>query len=93
MLPNLLAKAQIYKALADANGDPVKLARSLGWADDYFKDKVIVRVNIPNPENVRLGIPNGNEAGANRQWLTGGKLPYGSDEAVVDLNRAHEGIT
>lgn len=86
-------RAQIDKALAEANGDRVKLASSLGLPDNYFVGKVMVRVDIPDPKNAGLRVPSGNEAGANRDWLTGGKLPFGADEAVVDLNKSHEGIT
>jgi len=36
-------------------------------------------------------MPSGNEAGANSQWLPGGKLPEGNFEAVVDLQGAPKG--
>jgi len=41
-----------------------------------------VRVDIDNPANVR--IPDGNELGANAQWVPGGKTSGGIPEATID---------
>ncbi|CAO3309729.1 hypothetical protein METHP14_40165 [Pseudomonas sp. P14-2025] len=33
---------------------------------------------------MNLRIPSGNEAGANEFWISGGKLPHGNSEVVID---------
>jgi hypothetical protein len=41
-------------------------------------------VDIQNPENLNLRLPNGREAGASKLWEPGGFVPGGSAEAVID---------
>lgn len=36
-------------------------------------------------------MPSGNEAGANSQWIPGGRLPGGGREAVISVGRLQEG--
>ena len=44
------------------------------------------RIDIPNPRELNLRMPSGNEAGANEFWIPGGKLPTGNLEAVIDAD-------
>ena len=46
----------------------------------------MLRIDIPYDEKLNLRIPSGNEAGANSQWIPGGKLPAGGREAVIDAS-------
>ena len=52
---------------------------------DYGGNSVL-RIDIPYDEQLNLRIPSGNEAGANSQWIPGGKLPAGGREAVIDAS-------
>ncbi|HTE40783.1 MAG TPA: hypothetical protein VK629_08130, partial [Steroidobacteraceae bacterium] len=47
------------------------------------KDEM-VRIDIPDAKQPGVRMPSGNEMGANDQWLPGGKLPTGYDEAVTN---------
>ena len=64
--------------------DPRAAERNLGLPEDSLSDTELVRVDIANPRAAGLRMPSGNEAGANAQWLPGGKLPTGGNEAVID---------
>ncbi|WP_434777190.1 hypothetical protein [Neisseria sp. Ec49-e6-T10] len=43
-----------------------------------------IKIDIPYNSKLNLRVPSGNEAGANSQWIPGGKLPLGESEAVID---------
>jgi hypothetical protein len=64
--------------------DRSALARALGLPEGFFERGKLVRIDIPDPDEVGLRIPSGNEAGANEHWIPGGFLPDGSSEAVID---------
>jgi len=70
--------------LASTRGNPAALEEALGLPKDFLASNQLYRVDIPNPEKLNLRIPSGNEAGANDQWIPGGKLPDGNLEAVID---------
>ena len=57
---------------------------ALGLVEGFLDSNKIVRIDIDHPEQFNLRIPSGNEAGANEQWIPGGKLPDGASEAVID---------
>ncbi|WP_300976273.1 RHS repeat-associated core domain-containing protein [Alkalimonas sp.] len=71
--------------MAQAAGDPSKLADSLGLPRKMLEGNDLMRVDFANPSVLGLRIPSGNEAGANDFWLVGGKLPDGSSEAIIDV--------
>ncbi|HEY0231261.1 MAG TPA: hypothetical protein VGC55_08410 [Dokdonella sp.] len=71
--------------LASAKGDPRALEQALGLPEHSLDNNALVRVDIPKPKELDLRIPSGNEAGANEQWIPGGKLPTGNSEAVIDV--------
>ena len=72
-------------ALIEAtHGDPRAMERALGLVDGFFDSNKVVRIDIGGPEQYDLRIASGNEAGANDQWVPGGKLPDGASEAVID---------
>jgi len=66
------------------------LEKALGLPAGTLENNPLVRVDIPNPRDANLRVPSGNEAGANDQWLPGGKLPTGNSEAVVDAGSLPE---
>jgi hypothetical protein len=87
----VMPKKEVDKLLLETNGDKRALERALGLPDGMLDADQLVRVDIPNPKGVNVRIPSGNEAGANSQWIPGGKLPGGNHEAVVDLQDAPKG--
>ena len=56
----------------------------LGIPAGSWQGKPLARIDIPNPEELHVRLPSGNEMGANALWLPGGHLPTGYSEAVVD---------
>ena len=80
----VMPKNEADELLAAAHGDPALLEQALGLPAGTLEHNPLVRVDIPNPRDANLRVPSGNEAGANDQWIPGGKLPTGNSEAVVD---------
>ena len=37
-------------------------------------------------------MPSGNEFGTNKQWIPGGKLPKGNNEAIIRTDKMKEGV-
>lgn len=85
----VMSKKQMDKLLKQAKGRLDFIETQLGIPAGLWKDKTLVRIDIPEPQKLNLRIPNGNEGGANDLWLPGGKLPTGYSEAV--LNQIPEG--
>ncbi|WP_238116209.1 RHS repeat domain-containing protein, partial [Vibrio cincinnatiensis] len=81
----VMPKSEADKLIQSTGGDKRKLEDALGLPENFLDDNELVRVDIPEPRNLNLRIPSGNEAGANDLWIPGGKLPDGNTEAVVDL--------
>ena len=80
----VMTKREADAIIRAANNDPVKIANALGIPQGQLKTGGLVRIDISNPKSAGLRLPSGNEAGANSQWIPGGKLPNGSLEAVID---------
>ena len=57
----------------------------LGYDQMSLEGKTLVRIDFPNPQNINVRMPTGNEAGANSNWIPGGKLASGHFEAVVTI--------
>lgn len=70
--------------LQSSGGDKTALANALGINPEQLNGSDLVRVDFQDPNSLGLRIPSGNEAGANDQWIPGGRLPDGSLEAVID---------
>ncbi len=73
------------KLVEQAGGNIQVLADSLGLPTEMLEGNELVRVDFPNPVELGLRMPSGNEAGANEYWLAGGKLPEGGSEAILDV--------
>jgi hypothetical protein len=87
---------QVDELLAYANGDRGRLEDALGWERGGLGKGKLVVVTIPQPEKFNLRFPSGNEAGANKDWIPGGRLPptaasQGLLEAILDLGGVKEG--
>jgi len=82
----VMTKGQADKMLRDAGGNTAKLEDALGLPRGQLEGNELVRVDFPNPRSLDVRVPSGNEAGANAQWLPGGKLPDGASEAVIDIS-------
>jgi hypothetical protein len=76
---------------AAAAGSATKLEKALGLPDGLLQNNNLVRVDIPKPRELDLRMPSGNEAGANSQWIPGGRLPGGGREAVISVGRLQPG--
>jgi hypothetical protein len=89
----ILTKTEADRLIADAGGDLRKLEASLGLPVGQLDKSTLVRVDF-TPEamkDLNMRMPSGNEAGANSQWLPGGFLPSGANEAVIDSAKAKAG--
>ncbi|MGP5159293.1 hypothetical protein NDQ71_23290 [Pseudoalteromonas sp. KG3] len=80
-MPNSEADALMFQAA----GDPGALAEAIGLPREMLEGNELMRVDFADPDSLGLRMPSGNEAGANDQWLVGGRLPDGSSEAVIDV--------
>lgn len=82
----ILPKGEADRLLAAAAGDPRKLEAALGLPVGQLDSATLVRVDFSPKalDELNMRIPSGNEAGANTQWLPGGVLPSGANEAVID---------
>jgi hypothetical protein len=79
-----MTKGEMDRVLAAAKGDISIVEAQLGIPPGSWVGKEMVRIDIPEPAKLGIRLPSGNEAGANIEWLPGGKLPTGLLEAVVD---------
>lgn len=80
----VMPKGEADAMLARTQGDPRAMEKELGLPKGFLDSNKLVRIDIPEPHDANVRIPSGNEAGANDQWLPGGKLPDGASEAVID---------
>jgi len=80
----VMSKTELDSLLKRADGNLSIIEKDLGIPENSWKGKAIRRIDIPNPMELQIRIPSGNEAGANDLWLPGGYLPTGYREAVVN---------
>jgi hypothetical protein len=82
----VMPRHEADRLLARTAGDPRALEDALGLpAGQLDGTDALMRVDFADPAELDLRIPSGNEAGANAQWIPGGKLPEGGSEAVIDV--------
>lgn len=86
----IMTRAEADQLVASTGGDPRKLEAALGLPVGQLDDGQLMRVDFSPQAMDDLGMrmPNGNEAGANTNWLPGGLVPSGANEAVIDGARA-----
>lgn len=80
----VMTRKQADQIISSANGDAKVMEKALGLPEGFLDGNELIRVDIPNPGKLNLRIPSGNEAGASKQWIPGGRLPDGNLEAVID---------
>ncbi len=82
----VIPKSEADRIEAAANrGDLAAVEEALGLKPGFFSGGgELKRVDIPNPRELGLRVPDGNEAGASDLWIPGGQLPNGIPEAVID---------
>jgi len=81
----ILPHDEMDKLLTEANGDISVIEKGLGMSPGTYGDEPdLIRVDIMNPENYNLRMPNGKEAGANENYIDGGYTSGGFPEAVID---------
>ncbi len=84
----VMPKSEFDQIVADAGGDMSVVEQRLNLDTGSLSNGDAVALYIP-PENLNgIRVPNGNEAGANSQWVPGGYTASGTAEAVVDLRDA-----
>jgi hypothetical protein len=82
----VMPRHEADRLLAQTAGDPRALEDALGLpAGQLDGGEQLMRVDFADPAELDVRIPSGNEAGANAQWIPGGKLPEGGSEAVIDV--------
>ena len=80
----IMMKSEMDSVLMRSHGDLSRIEHELGIPAGAWKHRVLVRIDIPKPQKLKLRMPSGNEIGANVLWLPGGLLPTGYKEAVID---------
>ncbi|ORV78880.1 hypothetical protein [Mycobacteroides immunogenum] len=87
----VMPKGEADSLIGSTQGNPRLMEKALGLPDGYLDSNKLVRVDVPDPGKYELRMPSGNEAGANEQWIPGGKLPDGASEAIIDGGRIPSG--
>ncbi|WP_420151067.1 hypothetical protein [Spirosoma sp.] len=80
----VMAKQEMDAMLQKTAKNVSAIEVELGIPAGSWQGKPLARIDIPNPVELHVRLPSGNEMGANSLWLPGGKLPTGYSEAVVD---------
>ena len=80
----VMAKGEMDQMLIKTAKSTAAIEQELGIPAGSWQGKPLVRIDIPDPAELHVRLPSGNEMGANALWLPGGKLPTGYSEAVVD---------
>jgi hypothetical protein len=80
----VMPKSEADALIDSTNGDPRAMEKSLGLPEGFLDSNKVIRIDIDHPDEFDLRVPSGNEAGANEQWIPGGKLPDGASEAIVN---------
>jgi|GEM_PF-2113331 len=88
----VLTTESASKMIAEAAGDPVRLAERLGIPADQLAGDSLVMVEFHPTGAYKAIMPSGNEWGTNAQWLPGGRLPHGDLEAVVETEDMINGV-
>jgi hypothetical protein len=81
----VMPAAEADDLFKSVNGDKRAIEKALGLKANELDGDVLVRIDVPNPKKVNVAMPSGKERSANENWLPGGKVPGGNNEAVVDL--------
>ncbi|RYZ85933.1 MAG: hypothetical protein EOP04_14940 [Proteobacteria bacterium] len=87
VVPNATANDILFRT----GGDKRKLEKILGLKEYELENSQLVRIDISDPSAFNARIPSGREAGANSEWLPGGRLPDGDREAVIDIGGIPDG--
>ncbi|MFD2726303.1 DUF6531 domain-containing protein [Hyunsoonleella rubra] len=76
---------QINNLLKKANGDISIVEKGLGIPDGNWQNKGgLYKIDIDNPKNHNMRLPDSNNSGANELFVPGGKTSGGISEAVID---------
>jgi hypothetical protein len=77
----MMPKSVADSLITQSNGNVAELERLLSLDSGYLGANP-VRIDVASPN--RLRMPNGNELGANKQWLPGGFTGGGIPEATIN---------
>lgn len=85
-------RSEFQRIRDEVGNDPRALGRALGLGEHFFQtpdgkpvDIVVGEFSYGDLMNGNLRIPDGNEGGANPEWIPGGYLQNGMPEAVFDV--------
>jgi hypothetical protein len=76
--------SEMNQLLLKTGGNISEIEKELGIPAGSWNNKELVRIDVPNPSELNLRMPTGNEMGTNNLWIPGGKLPTGYSEAVIN---------
>ena len=80
-------------SIVNASGGDIRFVEdSLGLSHGTLGDNPVI-MQVEKGDYTGVDIPNGNEFGANDEWIPGGKLPTGIPEATIDPVPADKVIT
>ncbi|MDE1150578.1 MAG: RHS domain-containing protein [Azospirillaceae bacterium] len=77
----VMPKSVADDLITNAGGSVTELEQSLSLEPGTLGDNPM-RVDVPNPQGLRMS--DGNELGANSQWVPGGRTAGGIPEATID---------
>jgi hypothetical protein len=80
----VMPKTEAHALINSVLYDPRTTEKALGLPEGFLDSNKVIRIDIDHPDQFDLRLPSGNEAGANEQWIPGGKLPDGASEAIVN---------
>ena len=82
----VMTPTEADNVIQSSGGDPRALEKALGLPDGQLDSSKLVRIDF-TPQamsDLNMRMPSGKEAGANSQWMPGGFVPSGANEAVID---------
>ena len=81
----VMPKKYCNSVITRANGNISIIEKELGFPEGYFRDGGgLIRIDAPNTPELNIRIPSGNETGANKLWIPGGKTSGGVPEAITN---------
>ncbi|MDO4305104.1 MAG: hypothetical protein Q4D94_14450, partial [Bacillota bacterium] len=81
----VMPKEYCDDVISRANGNISIIEKELGFPEGYFSDGGgLVRIDTLNTSELNIRMPSGNETGANKLWIPGGKTVGGVPEAITN---------
>ncbi|NQZ60000.1 MAG: hypothetical protein HRT88_21310, partial [Lentisphaeraceae bacterium] len=78
----MTSSKQMNELISRTNGDTAALAEALGT--DWQAGQKLIRVDVNNPKDFNVRLPDADSSGANSKFKSGGKTSGGTSEVVTD---------